>query len=29
LPTFDQPISIEIGERAVRDGFAFCDALSA
>jgi uncharacterized protein (TIGR00290 family) len=26
-PIFDEPIPIEIGERSMRDGFAFCDLL--
>ena len=28
-PIFDQPIPVEVGERTVRDGFAFCDVLPA
>jgi uncharacterized protein (TIGR00290 family) len=28
-PIFDQPISVEIGETSIRDGFAFCDVLPA
>jgi uncharacterized protein (TIGR00290 family) len=28
-PIFDEPIPIEVGERTVRDGFAFCDLVPA
>lgn len=28
-PIFEEPIPVEIGERTVRDGFAFCDVLPA
>jgi uncharacterized protein (TIGR00290 family) len=27
-PVFDQPISVQVGEVTVRDGFAFCDLTS-
>ncbi len=28
-PIFSEPIEVEVGERVMRDGFAFCDLLPA